>query len=104
MTGTGVAARRGKRWIDHWEPEDPAFWAGGGSRIARRNLAASIFAEHPGFSVWSLWSVLVLFMTPVSGYGPDPGQKFLLVSLVTLAGALLRVPYTLAVPRFGGRN
>ncbi|MGE5137714.1 MAG: MFS transporter [Gemmatimonadota bacterium] len=104
MTDTGVAARRGKRWIDRWEPEDPAFWAGGGSRVAGRNLAASIFAEHLGFSVWSLWSVLVLFMTPVSGYGLDPGRKFLLVSLVTLVGAVLRVPYTLAVPRFGGRN
>jgi MFS transporter, NNP family, nitrate/nitrite transporter len=97
-------ARRGKHWIDHWEPEDPAFWQAQGSRIARRNLLASVFAEHVGFSVWSLWSVLVLFMTPTTGFHFSPGQKFLLVSLVALVGSLLRFPYTLAVPRFGGRN
>jgi NNP family nitrate/nitrite transporter-like MFS transporter len=104
MDGTGTAARRGKHWIEHWEPEDPAFWKSQGRRIAGRNLLASVFAEHIGFSVWSLWSVLVLFMTPTAGFSLNPGQKFLLVSLVTLVGSLLRLPYTLAVPRFGGRN
>lgn len=104
MDGTGEAPRRGKRWIAQWEPEDPGFWQSQGRRIARRNLLASVFAEHLGFSVWSLWSVLVLFMVPGSGFSLGPGQKFLLVSVVTLAGSLLRVPYTLAVPRFGGRN
>ncbi len=104
MDGTGTPARSGRHWITRWEPEDPAFWRAHGRRIARRNLLTSVFAEHLGFSVWSLWSVLVLFMTPAAGFSLAPGQKFLLVSLVTLAGALLRVPYTLAVPRFGGRN
>nr|WP_155999455.1 MFS transporter [Streptomonospora sp. PA3] len=65
---------------------------------------ASIFAEHIGFSVWSLWSVLTLFMTPETGFDYTAAQKFLLVSIVSLVGAVLRVPYTLAVPRFGGRN
>ncbi len=32
--------------------------------IAKRNLIFSIFSEHIGFSIWSLWSVLVLFMGP----------------------------------------
>src|SRR5919198_1442366 len=49
-TGT-TAARRG-RWIDHWEPENEQFWETTGKRIARKNLALSIFAEHLGFSVW----------------------------------------------------
>lgn len=104
MDGSGTPARRGSHWIEQWEPEDPEFWRVQGRPIARRNLLASVFAEHIGFSVWSLWSVLVLFMTPGTGFSLDPGQKFLLVSLVTLVGALLRFPYTLAVPRFGGRN
>ncbi|MDQ3600240.1 MAG: MFS transporter, partial [Actinomycetota bacterium] len=49
---TAAPARQG-RWIEHWEPEDPAFWEATGKRVARRNLAFSIFTEHIGFSVWS---------------------------------------------------
>ncbi|QBI54288.1 MFS transporter [Streptomonospora litoralis] len=92
------------RWIDRWDPEDTGFWNASGRRIANRNLWASIFAEHIGFSVWSLWSVLTLFMTPETGFDFTPAQKFLLVSVVSLVGAVLRVPYTLAVPKLGGRN
>lgn len=95
-------AERHGRWIDGWEPEDDAFWEAGGRRIATRNLWFSILAEHIGFSVWVLWSVLVLFMGPE--YGLDSADKFLLVALPSLVGALLRVPYTFAVAIFGGRN
>ena len=42
----------------HWDPEDPAFWEGGGRSVARRNLVFSILAEHLGFSVWVLWSIV----------------------------------------------
>ncbi|MGA5299734.1 nitrate/nitrite transporter [Nucisporomicrobium flavum] len=89
-------------WIDDWRPEDPAFWANGGAAIARRNLTFSIFSEHIGFSVWTLWSVLVLFLGPA--YGVDPAGKFLLTAVPALVGAVLRIPYTFAVARFGGRN
>jgi NNP family nitrate/nitrite transporter-like MFS transporter len=89
-------------WIDDWRPEDPAFWDNGGKQIAKRNLIFSIFSEHIGFSVWSLWSVMVLFLGPA--YGFDPAQKFLLTAVPTLIGAALRIPYTFAVARFGGRN
>jgi NNP family nitrate/nitrite transporter-like MFS transporter len=90
------------RWIDHWEPEDEGFWQDGGRRIANRNLIFSILAEHIGFSVWTLWSVMVLFMGPE--YGIDAAGKFFLVAVPTLVGAVLRLPYTFAVARFGGRN
>jgi NNP family nitrate/nitrite transporter-like MFS transporter len=98
---TRAPARAG-RWITGWDPENTAQWEAGGKRIAARNLVFSIFAEHVGFSVWSLWSVMVLFMTPA--YGLAPAQKFLLVSVATGVGALMRLPYTYAVARFGGRN
>ena len=71
-------------------------------RIAHRNLVFSVTSEHIGFSVWSLWSVLVLFLGP--NYGFDPAQKFLLTALPTLVGGVLRLPYTFAVGVFGGRN
>jgi MFS transporter, NNP family, nitrate/nitrite transporter len=89
-------------WIDDWRPEDPAFWESTGARIARRNLVFSIFSEHIGFSVWTLWSVLVLFLGPQ--YGIDPAGKFLLTAVPALVGSVLRIPYTFAVARFGGRN
>ena len=96
------------RWITDWNPEDRTFWDNGGSSIARRNLIVSIFSEHVGFSIWSLWSVFVLFLTPkygISGNAADAAaQKFLLTTLPTALGAGMRVPYTLAVARFGGRN
>jgi NNP family nitrate/nitrite transporter-like MFS transporter len=98
----GQASGPGGRWIDHWEPENPGFWASTGKKIANRNLWFSIFVEHVGFSVWTLWSVFVLFMGPA--YGIDPAGKFFLVSTPALVGAILRVPYTFAVARFGGRN
>jgi NNP family nitrate/nitrite transporter-like MFS transporter len=96
------------RWIGEWHPEDPAFWAEAGARVARRNLVFSVLSEHVGFSVWSLWSVLVLFLTPAYGISHDPktaaAEKFLLTTLPTAVGAVARLPYTLAVARFGGRN
>jgi NNP family nitrate/nitrite transporter-like MFS transporter len=94
--------RLGGRWIDDWEPEDPGFWERTGRSIANRNLWTSIFVEHVGFSVWTLWSVFVLFMGPE--YGVDAAGKFFLGATATLVGAVLRVPYTFAVARFGGRN
>ncbi|WP_406304762.1 NarK/NasA family nitrate transporter [Streptomyces sp. NBC_00885] len=90
------------RWIEQWDPEDESFWEAKGERIARRNLAFSILSEHIGFSIWTLWSVMVLFMGPE--YGIDPAGKFFLVAMATLVGAFIRVPYTFAVARFGGRN
>ena len=101
MTAPAKPAHGG-RWIDHWEPEDPGFWEKTGKRVANRNLWFSILAEHIGFSMWSIWSVLVLFMGPA--YGVDPAGKFFLVALPALVGGLIRLPYTMAPARFGGRN
>jgi NNP family nitrate/nitrite transporter-like MFS transporter len=91
------------RNIEHWDAEDVEAWEAGGAKIARRNLLWSIFAEHVGFSVWSIWSVMVLFM-PQPVYHIDAAGKFYLVAVPTLVGAAMRIPYTIAPAKFGGRN
>ncbi|MFE4968292.1 nitrate/nitrite transporter [Streptomyces sp. NPDC056660] len=100
MTAPAPTSR--SRWIQEWDPEDEAFWNATGEKVARRNLIFSVLSEHIGFSIWTMWSVLVLFMGPE--YGLTPADKFLLTSVVTLVGAVVRVPYTFAVALFGGRN
>ncbi|HSS23621.1 MAG TPA: MFS transporter, partial [Mycobacterium sp.] len=89
--------------LSDWDPEDTVAWEAGNKRIARRNLIWSVVAEHIGFSIWSIWSVMVLFM-PASVYGFSAGDKLLLGATATLVGACLRFPYTFATARFGGRN
>ncbi|MFZ1410187.1 MAG: MFS transporter [Micropruina sp.] len=96
-------AQRPGRWMDGWDPEDANQWASGGKQIANRNLGFSIFAEFLGFAVWALWSIVVPQLNNV-GFTLDTNQMFWLVSVPALVGATLRIPYTIAVPIFGGRN
>ncbi|WP_019854151.1 MFS transporter [Actinopolyspora mortivallis] len=101
--GEHVPTRTGGGWIRHWDPEDPSFWRRTGKRTAWKNLVLSVLAEHLGFNVWTLMSVVVVGLDE-AGYAFTVGQKFWLLILPNLVGALLRVPYTFAVPRFGGRG
>ncbi|MFP5336777.1 MAG: MFS transporter [Actinomycetes bacterium] len=101
-TTTTTRAARG-RWIEHWEPEDETFWESSGRSIARRNLVLSIIAEHLGFSVWLIWSIVAVNLE-AAGFAFTDSQLFWLVSVPALVGATLRIPYTFAVPLLGGRN
>ncbi|MEC3916502.1 nitrate/nitrite transporter [Nocardia sp. CDC160] len=92
-----------KRDIEHWDAEDVEAWEAGGKDIARRNLIWSVFAEHIGFSVWSIWSVMVLFM-PQNVFHIDAAGKFFLGAVPTLVGGIARIPYTVLTAKFGGRN
>ncbi|MGY4643186.1 MFS transporter [Cellulomonas sp. URHB0016] len=91
------------RWIDGWNPEDEGQWSSVGKPIARRNLGLSVFAEFLGFGVWALWSIVVPQLAK-AGFVLSVDQMFWLVALPILVGATLRIPYTFAVPIFGGRN
>jgi MFS transporter, NNP family, nitrate/nitrite transporter len=89
--------------IEHWDAEDVVAWEAGNKKIATRNLIFSICAEHIGFSVWTIWAVMVLFM-PEPIYHIDAAGKFFLGAVPILVGSLLRIPYTIGPARFGGRN
>lgn len=102
-----------RSWIKEWKPNDLTFWETKGKGIARRNLIFSIFAEFLGFSVWNVWtSVIVALALPLAHFdfklheSPPQiaAQLFLLTALPNLVGATLRIPYGAAVSLFGGRN
>ena len=99
-----VAIQRDARgWITNWDADDEAFWAHDGRRVARRNLVLSVFAEHIGFSIWVLWTVIVVNLGNV-GISLTLSQQFWLTAVPNLIGSALRLPYTFAIPRFGGRR
>ena len=90
------------RVLSVWNPEDPAFWAKQGKAIARRNLWISIPALLLAFSVWMVWSVVVVNL-PNIGFSFSTNQLFWLAALPGLSGATLRIFYSFMVPIFGGR-
>ena len=90
-------------WISDWNPEDATFWETKGKVTARRNLIWSIVAEHIGFSVWLIWSIVATKL-PAAGFHYTTDQLFQLVAIPGLIGSLMRFPYTFAVTTFGGRN
>jgi NNP family nitrate/nitrite transporter-like MFS transporter len=96
-------SERRPTWISEWNPEDEAFWESKGKFIAVRNLVWSILAEHLGFSIWLIWSIVATKL-PQAGFPYTTDQLFQLVALPGLVGSLMRFPYTFAVPKFGGRN
>ncbi|MEX5300305.1 nitrate/nitrite transporter [Kocuria sp. CPCC 205292] len=103
-TAAPLALReRPGRWLDGYRPEDSAFWESTGRPIARTNLTWSIVAEFLGFAVWQLWAITVIYL-PAAGFAFSDSQIFWLISIPSLVGATLRIPYTFMVGRFGGRN
>src|SRR6201993_5504062 len=90
-------------WISEWNPEDETFWKSTGKSIAQRNPIWSIFAEHLGFSIWLIWSIVATKL-PQAGFKYTTDELFQLVALPGLIGSLMRFPYTFAVTTFGGRN
>jgi NNP family nitrate/nitrite transporter-like MFS transporter len=93
----------GKGVIDDWRPEDAAFWAGGGSAVANRNLAISIPALLLAFAVWMMFSVVTVNL-PKIGFAYSTDQLFWLAALPGLSGATLRIFYSFMIPIFGGRR
>jgi len=95
------------RWLPHWEPDNETFWETGGQRTARKNLTMSVFSENLGFSIWVLWASVVTAMGSAGFHymtgAAAVGNSLLLTSTPTLVGAALRIPYTFAIPKFGGR-
>ncbi len=89
--------------LTRWDPEDPRFWEAEGRGVASRNLWISVPSLTLAFSVWMVWSVVVVNL-PNAGFKFSTEQLFWLSALPALCGATLRVFYSFMVPIFGGRR
>lgn len=89
--------------LTRWEPENAAFWQDSGQRIARRNLLISIPALMLAFSIWMLWSIVVVNLHR-AGFQFSGNQLFWLTAMPALSGATLRIFYSFLVPILGGRR
>lgn len=89
--------------IRDWRPDDEAFWDSTGRGVANRNLWISIPALLLAFSVWMVWSVVVVKLKAI-GFTFTEQQEFWLTALPALMGATLRIFYSFIVPIVGGRN
>ncbi|MCC6744058.1 MAG: NarK/NasA family nitrate transporter [Acidobacteria bacterium] len=90
-------------WMDHWEPNDPQFWAKTGSRIAWRTLAITTVTLILSFATWFMMSAIIVRL-PQIGFQFDTMQLFWLASMPGLAGGTLRILHTFLIPIFGSRH
>lgn len=100
---TPAAESGSGRVINDWRPEDAAFWSDTGRRVANRNLWISIPNLLLAFSVWMVWSMVVVKL-PDIGFTYSKDQLFWLASLPALSGATLRIFYSFLPSIVGGRR
>ena len=87
------------RWISDWNPEDPVFWERTGKSICAAQLHLVDLAENIGFSVWLVWSITATRLPSARLSLLDGPTVRAHLPTEGLVGAILRFPYTFAVPR-----
>jgi NNP family nitrate/nitrite transporter-like MFS transporter len=96
-------AAPGGTWLDHWQPEDAAFWEQTGKRLAWRVLAVTTANLTMAFVTWFLVSALVVKL-PNIGFQLSSSQLFWLAAMPGLAGGTLRIVHTFLIPIYGTRH
>ncbi|MEP7283677.1 MAG: MFS transporter [Rubrivivax sp.] len=89
--------------IVDWRPEDDAFWASTGKKVAYRNLWLSIPALLCGFAVWGMWGIITVQMLNL-GFPFTQAELFTLTAIAGIAGATMRIPASFLIRLAGGRN
>ncbi len=90
-------------WLTQWKPEDPAFWAETGSRIAWRTMWLTTATLVLSFATWFVVSALVVRL-PGIGFKFSETELFWLAAMPGLAGGTLRIIHTVLIPIFGTRK
>ena len=94
---------RSATWLERWEPENAAFWNGGGSTLAWRTLAITTANLTMAFMAWFLVSALVVRL-PQIGFRFTPTELFWLAAMPGLAGGTLRLVHMFLTPMVGTRH
>ena len=89
--------------IADWRPEEDAFWASTGKRIAYRNLMISVPALLCAFAVWGMWGIITVQMLNL-GFPFTQAELFTLTAIAGIAGATMRIPASFFIRLAGGRN
>ena len=89
--------------LEHWDPENEAFWEKYGKKIAKQNLFTSTWALVLSFVVWTLWATIAAKLNLIGFHFSDE-QLFTLAALPGLVGATGRLFYTYLPGIMGGRN
>jgi MFS transporter, NNP family, nitrate/nitrite transporter len=71
--------------------------------LAWRTLAISTVSLALAFAVWFTWSALPVKLN-AAGFNLSRGQLFWLTASPVVLGALLRIPYSMLVSRYGSRR
>jgi MFS transporter, NNP family, nitrate/nitrite transporter len=100
---TGRASAGRSADVTDWRPEDEAFWAATGSRVAYRNLWISVPALLCGFAVWGMWGIISVQMLNL-GFPFSQAELFTLTAIAGISGATMRIPASFLVRLAGGRN
>ncbi|MBI2646760.1 MAG: hypothetical protein HYW85_07035, partial [Deltaproteobacteria bacterium] len=95
--------------IKEWNVEDPLFWETTGKKIASKNLWISIPCLLLAFSIWIMWSIIIVQMQNLGFiFHPDPATNrslfYTLPAIAGLAGATFRIPNSFLIAIGGGRN
>ena len=90
-------------WLSKWEPENPGFWAKGGSARAWTTLTITTLNLTMAFIVWFMVSALVVRL-PQIGFQFTPSQLFWLAAMPGLAGGTLRLIHMFLTPMYGTRH
>jgi NNP family nitrate/nitrite transporter-like MFS transporter len=101
-TNTLAAPAANGTWLTRWEPENPAFWAAGGSSLAWRTLTITTLNLTMAFMAWFLVSALVVRL-PQIGFKFTPSELFWLAAMPGLAGGTLRLVHMFLTPMLGTR-
>ena len=89
--------------VADWRPEEDAFWASTGKRIAYRNLIISVPALLCGFAVWGMWGIITVQMLNL-GFPFTQAELFTLTAIAGISGATMRIPASFLIRIAGGRN
>ncbi|MCL5942953.1 MAG: MFS transporter [Actinobacteria bacterium] len=101
--GVALAPPRSRTWLEHWAPEDNAFWAAEGAAIAWRTLIITTAGLVLSFATWFMVSAIVVRL-PNIGFDLSTTQLFWLAAMPGLAGGTLRIIHTFLVPIYGTRH